>query len=375
MRALPIVLAATLALGACAKKDDSDKGPDGWPKGISANFAPRDLTVNAGGKLRMWIENKSGKPYKVEWSHDGNCGKFMYDRSKGSEATLIGVVGPEDCTTKLSVKMTGKDEPLEKQVTAVVKGSVKLKELVLRPDPIPGTWLLVNNYDQTMSGQEVKCVTIEGGDKKNSHGFGGQAREKTDEQKAAEAKAKEEGKEIEVVEVFDDVTLNLRDAPFGPWTFEFANCSFGAAPEGETGVLPLAYDLPHNDDYCGFFENLGMGKDCETTPLDASVMESVTFIVRSGDGEKHSFFVELVAWEKYAEFHQGRSEAFGPIEAGKDWKRFEIPVSDIVKKEIDPASIKSVSFKVRREANYPDHGLILFDNVAFVRKGDAAKTE
>jgi len=380
MKSLPIVLAAIFLLGACAKKEQAaqDAGKDAWPKGLAAFFEPENRILAIGTKLRMWVENKTGEEFKPEWTHDGNCGQFIYDKSKPFEAIFLAGETAEDCTAKLTVKLVGKDGTLEKQFNAMVKGASKFKELVLRPDPIPETWLFVNNYDQTQSGREVKCVSVLGGSEgKPSVGLAidtGKKRKKTDEESAAEAKAKEEGKQIEVVDVFDGQLLNLLDAPFGPWNFEFAGCAFGDPPQGEKGVLAFAYDLPHDDDYCGFFENLGMGKDCESTPFDASVVDKVTFLVRSGDGQKHAFFVELVAWEKFAEFHQGRSEPFGPLEAGEAWKRYEVAVSDIVKRDIDPTAIKSVSFKIRREANYPDHGLILFDNVAMVRKGEAIKT-
>ncbi|MBM4355328.1 MAG: hypothetical protein FJ109_16340 [Deltaproteobacteria bacterium] len=380
MRALPIVLIATLLLGACAKKEQAaqTEGKDAWPKGLSAHFDPENRILSIGAKLRMWVENKTGEEFKPEWIHDGSCGQFLYDKAKPFEATFVGGENAEDCTAKLTVKLVGKNGILEKQFNALVKGSAKFKELVLRPDPMPETWIMVNNYDQTFSGREVKCVTVVGGaENKPSVGLAVDAdkkRKKTDEESAAEAKAKQEGKQIEVVDIFDGQLLNLLDAPYGPWNFEFSGCAFGDAPEGEKGVLPFAFDLPHDDDYCGYFENLGMGKDCESVPFDARPIDKITFLARSGDAEKHAFFVELVAWEKFAEFHQGRSEPFGPIEAGTEWKRFEVAVADIVKRDIDPSAIKSVSFKVRREPNYPDHGLILFDNIALVKKGEATKT-
>ncbi len=75
--------------------------------------------------------------------------------------------------------------------------------------------------------------------------------------------------------------------------------------------------------------------------------------------------------ERFAEFHQGRPESVGPFDVTDKWQRYEIPLGDLYKDTLNPSGIKSVSFKIKREANFPDHGLILFDNVAFMKKEGA----
>ena len=61
----------------------------------------------------------------------------------------------------------------------------------------------------------------------------------------------------------------------------------------------------------------------------------------------------------------------GPYEVGEEWTRFEIPLTEIYRDTLSPTGIKSVSFKFRREPNFPDHGMVLIDNVAFIKKEGA----
>ena len=386
MRQPVLLFLVAVCVSFCAAKKEgaeeakTKKGVEeggGLPTGLMLLYQPKDRMIKAEKKLKMWIENKTGDDFAYEWLSEGKCGEFKFDKARAFEALLIGGKHAEDCRELVTFRASRAGNTIEKQFGVVVKGSAEFVEFEVRPKPIPESWLMINNYDRTLGGREVKCVLTVGGKvKKPSLGLAFETKEqKAKARDAAEIKARKEaaeksGKEQEIIEIYDDVTQNLLDAPFLPWKFEFGACAFVDAPEDEEGVLALHYDLPHHDDYCGYFEHLRLRKDCEAGKFDATPYERLTFIVKSGDGEPHQVYAEMVAWEKFAEFHQGRTEPLGPFAVPADgWKRYEIALPKLYKDTLLPDSIKSVSFKVMR-LNQPDTGVILFDNVALIRKGE-----
>lgn len=365
-----VLLAVVFVLGCAAKKDAAVEGEKGaaWPAGIVILFQPEDRIVKHDKKVKMWVENKTGEEYSFEWLSEGTCGELQWDKARNSEAVFIGGKLAKDCNEKMTLKAMGPKGSLEKQFGIKVEGSEQFATLVIRPDPIPDNWHMINDYDKTMKGKEVKCVTKIGKDKK-SVGLAvdlSKKRKKSADEENQEKAAREGEGETEIIDYFDDVQLNLNGAPFGPWNFEFANCFFDEDPE-EEGVLTYKYDLPHDDDFCGYYENLAVGDDCETRPYDTSEFEYVTFLTKSGDEKTHRFYLELINWERFAEFHQGRPEAVGPFEATPEWSRFEVKLADVYKDTLDPTGIKSLSIKIKREPNFPDHGVVLFDNFAFIK--------
>jgi hypothetical protein len=378
-----VCLLAALGLSCCAaKKEEGPAGEtvkaDGFPAGLTLSFEPADRMVKPGKKVRMWVENKTGESFAWEWIGQGTCGEFQFNKEKSFEAILVGGEYAEDCREEITFKATGGGQVHEKKINVMVKGNPKFASLAVRPDPIPDSWVLINNYDRTMAGREVKCVTEIGGKtKKPSVGLAfdtkgsKKASRSAEERKKAEEAAAKTGVVQKVEEVFEGITLNMLDSPFLPWKFEFGICDFAEVPEDDEGALAISYDLPHDDDYCGYFEHLKLGQDCEAEPFDSSIFEKLTFIVKSGDGEPHEVYAEMVAWEKFAEFHQGRTEPVGPFKVPADkWVRYEVPLVDLYKDTLIPDSIKSVSFKVVRQ-NQADTGVILFDNIAFIKKGSA----
>jgi hypothetical protein len=367
-----LLLAVVLSFGCTAKKDTAKEGEGvaAWPDGIVVLFQPEDRIVKHDKKVKMWVENKTGEEFSFEWSGEGTCGELQWKKEKNSEAVFVGGKLGQDCNEKMTLKVMGAKGTFEKQFGVKVEGSEQFAAIEVRPDPIPDNWHMINDYDKTLKGKEVKCVTKLGG-KDKSVGLAvdmTKKRKKSAAEENQEKAAREGGAETEIVDYFDDVQMNLNDAPFGPWNFEFANCFFDESYEGEEGVLAYKYDLPHHDDFCGYYENLSVGEDCETTPYDTRPYEYATFIAKSGDDKTHRFYLELINWERFAEFHQGRPEAVGPFDATGEWNRFEVNLADVYKDTLDPAGIKSLSIKIKREANYPDHGLILFDNFAFIEK-------
>jgi len=329
---------------------------------------PADKTLKPGQKAKVWVENNTGKKFTFDWSTEGHCGDFEVEKTKGLEVFVTGGKFGADCAQKVLFKASGTSGIFKTSLDIVVKGSPEFLELELRPNPMPESWVMVNDFETSMEPREVKCTVVVGGQKRPAVGlaFGADKKKKEgDASKGPEPAAGDKPQEIE--ESYDGVILNKLDAPFGPWNYEFGMCETAEPPQDEKGAFALGYDLPHDDSYCGYFETFKMGKDCEAAPFDVAPYERVTFLVKSGDGAAHRIWVELVAWEKYAEFHQGRTESLGPFEVpmGK-WKRYEVELSDLVKDALTPSSIKSVSFKVTREKQ-ADSGVILFDNIALIK--------
>ncbi len=374
MRRLTGALLAVLFAFGCTAKTEAVKGEKesaAWPAGIATFFQPEDRIVKHDKKVKMWVENKTGEEFSFEWLGEGTCGELQWKKEKSTEAVFIGGKMAKDCNEKLTLKAMGSKGSFEKQFGIKVEGSAQFAALEVRPDPIPEDWDMINDYDKTMKGKEVKCVTKIGGTDKKSTGLAvdlTKKRKKSAEEVSKEKAAREGDAVTEIIDYFDDVQLNLHDAPFGPWNFEFATCAFDETYDEEEGVLAYSYDLPHHDDYCGYYENLSVGEDCETKPYDTTPYKYATFIAKSGDEKTHRFYLELINWERFAEFHQGRPEAVGPFEATGEWTRFEVVLEDVYKDLLDPAGIKSLSIKIKREPNYPDSGLILFDNFAFIKK-------
>jgi hypothetical protein len=371
-----LLLAVVLVAGCTSKQDAAKEGTEksDWPEGVIPFFQPEDRIVKHDEKVKMWVEDKTGEGFAFEWSSEGKCGQLQWAKEKNSEAVLLGGKNAEDCNEKLTLKAMGPKGTFTRQFGVKIEGSAQFATLEVRPDPIPDSWDMINDYDKTLKGREVKCVTKLGAKAVKSVGLAvdeSKKRKKSEDEANKEKAAREGAEETEVVDYYDDVQLNLHNAPFGPWNFEFANCFFDETYEGEEGVLAYKYDLPHHDDFCGYYENLQVGEDCETRPHDTTAYSHVTFIAKSGDENKHRFYLEMINWERFAEFHQGRPEFTGPFEAGPEWTRYEVKLEDIYRDTLNPEGIKSVSFKIKREPNYPDHGLILFDNVAFLKKEEA----
>ena len=315
-------LCLALVAGCAPKQEEGGKkgGSSSWPEGLYAHFTPENRIIRADAKLRVWMEDKTGKGYKFEWVAEGLCGELKVDKNKTFEALFIGGKHTKDCTEKLTLKAAGPSGVVEKGFNIKVLGSAEFATLQVRPDPIPESWLMINDYDKTMEGREVKCVHKLVGDGARAPTVGlavdaVKKRKKSRDQEEKEAKAKTGKQEAEVEDIYDDVQLNVLGAPFGPWNFEFANCSFGETPKEDEGALAFRYDLPHDDDYCGYFENLSIGRDCETGQYDTSIYESLTFIAKSGDGQKHKIYAEMINWEKFAEFHRAAPKPWAPTKS------------------------------------------------------------
>ncbi len=328
--------AMTLALAilvVCA----CEPSPGEAQKAFFITAKPGSFTVGPGETLKVTVDNKSGKAVQYQWEVKEDCGELSFgaDASKAFEVTYKGRVHDQICSATLVLTVHGAHrQPLVFNRRMTVRPREKVREAELRPSPLPESWLLINDFNGSLTPKVFECV------RKSRAG---------DEQ------------------VSEEVKLNRLGANFTDWSFESSTCTiYEEQDKGET-VMALRYDIATDDSYCGYVENLKLGKDCDTKLFDLSPFETLTFLARSGDDHDHKLFVEIVQWERYAEFHQGRAARFGPLTVGQEWKRHEVPIAKVLKKDVDPTFVKSVGLKVTRIGD-SDRGIILIDNMALIRK-------
>ena len=324
---------AALVVGACAPS------PEELKKAFVITSNPASRNIGPGDMLRITVDNKSGKAVEYQWSAPGDCGKLAFNPKKSFDASYVGRISDTICSESITLSVMGMHkEPLVFESKVTVRPAEKVKEIELRPNPIPDSWTMINDYNGTLTPKIIDCVR------------------------------KHRGKEQEVSE---EVTLNRLDATFTAWFFESSSCTIFAENDNGEQIMALDYDVATDDSYCGYTENLKLAKDCDTKLYDLSPFQALTFLARSGDTQEHHLIIEIVQWEKYAEFHQGRAAQFGPITVGKDWKRHEYAIRDICKKgpkqEVDPTFVKSVGFKVTRQGG-TDKGIVFLDNVALIKE-------
>jgi plastocyanin len=374
MRQFVVLVLVGIAAASCSKTPDAakQKTPEAWSRQITLQFDPADRTVKPGRPVRIWVDNKTGENVTFEWSSAGTCGELVLDKDKPAQAQFVGRGAAKECKEDITLKVSAAKGTYEKRFGVTILGDKAFAELTVRFDPMPDSWLVINDYENTLAGQEVKCFRTEGKTgAKPSVGLAVDAKkekEKSQAERDAEKAKAAKGGEYTVTDVFTDQHLNSLRAPFDPWQFEGGSFTFGEPPEGEKGVLALHYDLPYDDAYGGYFENLRLEPSCETGPFDTAEYETITFIVKSGDGKPHKVYLEVTAWEKYSEYHQGRTEAAGPFDVpAKEWKRYEVPIRRIIKTDLDPHTIKSINFRMNR-GGQEDSGVVLFDNLALIRK-------
>jgi hypothetical protein len=326
----------TLALAilfACA----CEPSPEEAQKAFHITANPGTFSVGPGETLKLTVDNKSGKAVQYQWEAKEDCGELSFgpDASKAFEAVYKGRAHDQICSTNLVLTVLGAHkQPLVFEHKVTVRPQEKAREAELRPSPLPESWQMINDFNGSLTPKVFECVR--------------------------KSRAGDE-------EVSEEVKLNRLGANFTDWSFESSTCTiYEEQDQGET-VMALGYDIATDDSYCGYMENLKLGKDCDTKLFDLSPFETLTFLAKSGDDHDHQLLVEIIQWEKYAEFHQGRAAQFGPITVGREWKRHEVPIAKVCKKDVDPTFVKSVGLKVTRMGS-SDKGIILIDNMALIRK-------
>jgi hypothetical protein len=179
-----------------------------------------------------------------------------------------------------------------------------------RPDPLPGTWKLVDTFDGTV------------------------------EKKA-----------------------NLWEGFIGTWTFKSGSCQVAPGPEK---TLKLSYKLPIGSSQCGFFEYL-KGGEGKSEAVDVSGYTGLTFQLRSADERVHKLRLEVVQWDKLAEYNQG------PVFTGKEalvakpyWRRYEYKLTELPQ-GFDLKAIKSIGLTLDGRDGFGQDGTVLVDNLAFIQ--------
>lgn len=348
MNRLALLVALSLVLPACSKKEEEGKT---WPGAISVSFEPAlgaDQAVKPEQTVKVRLANKTGEQVAFEWKSKDECGTLKTSKEQPALAEYTAGKHGEDCAEEITILATGKKIDGEKKLTLTVKGDPKFKTLELRPNPLPETWVMVNDYESTFETKSVSCKRF--------------------------YEVKEGDKKVQQSEdVSADFTLNKLGGVWNTWGWENGGCSRDVELENaEKGVLALHYDLPGEGDYCGFYEDLkARPENCDKTEkMDLSDVDYITFLAKTGDGKPRTLRLELVIWEEFADANQGASKAApNGFEVTGEWRRFEVAVNQIIKD--DPSAIKTVkqlSFRVNREKGQPDEGFILIDNVALIKK-------
>lgn len=312
-RSLVLGVTALLVLSsACDQKPPSPK----------VEWSPDDREVLAGET----IEIRAAKPlayekdaFEFRWTLSGDCAGELADPT----AWKVNYDVPADCgggEITLALQSTHRLGTTSESVTFKVKPQPK-EEIGLtpvRPDPIPASWSFVNDYDGT------------------------------------------------IVEKDQD-RRNKRDGYFGTWTYRDGKCGLTAAEDAGAGVLELKFLLPHSDlSACGYFEYFE-GSPGDAKKADISEFGKVGFIAKSATGAPLTVRLELVEFDKFANYNQGIVSESEPLKIDGEWRRHEVDLRKLAK-TWDIASAKSVGFRVDAKDKNPGQGVLLVDNLVLVRR-------
>lgn len=359
-----LVLALAFMLVGCGKKQDV--GADGWPKSMKVIVDPADGNIRSGKFAEISLVNNTGENFTFDWVTSGNCfGKLTRKSDEPFAAKFLGGKVGQDCTEEVKITLRGESGTYTRTVFITTQGNPAFGLLELRPDPIPESWVFVNDYEKTLEPKDVECKRT--------------VKRPVVKEGPAEEGAKPEFEEVQETELVEGVRYNMSGGLFDTWGYEFGTCTFVDAPEGDSGVLALEYYLPQLNSYCGFFEQFKTGEDCEAVPFDISGYEKVSFLLKSADDKDHFPVFEIVGWDQFTKVHQGAIEPTKALLAKAGvWTRYEIEISKLIRdvNVIDPAKVKSIGFRVNRKAKLQDgtevfndgQGKILVDNLVLIKK-------
>ncbi len=301
---------------------------------------PGSLSVEAGGTIILTVDNRSSEAVTYQWQAREDCGRLELDENRPFQAQYVGREADSICSDTVVLVVQGPwKEPITLERRITIRAADKPKELELRPRPIPENWLMINDFNGTLKPRLFECVRMRRGQEQ---------------------------------EVSAEVKLNNLEATFSAWSFESAGCTLESRFDGGEEVMALSYDVATDDSYCGYIENLRM-QGCDTRSFDLTPFESITFLARSGDHHDHNVYIEIVQWERFADFNQGKAAESEAILVTPEWKRFEIPIQSICyegtrrRPIVDPSFVKSIGVKLTREGD-TDQGVVLLDNLALIRK-------
>ncbi len=320
-----IVVAALLLLAlpsACEKrKADPIKAVETTPA-PSRNGKPGGairVNADAGATVRValvkHIDYKDEK-FVFKWTSSGPCkGTFDRDDNFKIEYTI-----PEDCkggTDVLTVDVTTSSGTVKRTVEVEVKPKKAVVGLTPTvPDPIPGSWDILNDYDGPIADKNLR--------------------------------------------------KNRREAFFGTWTYRDGKCILSEYAE-QKGVMEILFKLPFDDlSACGYFEYFKGTEEGKAEVADLSGYLKVGIIVKSADGQKHQLRVELVEFDKYAPYNQGIVGTSDPIIVDGEWRRHEVFVRHLAE-GWNAASVKTLGLKIDRKDGNAAEGRVLVDKLYLLR--------
>jgi len=318
------VLVASLAHGGC------ERAPAPPPQ---VQRTPADGKVMAGGR----IELRATKPltadkeaFEYTWSTAGDCAGAIADPS----AWKIEYEVPADCGGgKLTFTLGAKSrlgtttESFEFQIAPKPKEVIGVEPV--RPDPLPATWAFVNDYEGTLAAPDQQRRNKWAPDK--GGGF------------------------------------------FGTYTYRDGKCELAAETADGAGALKLSYALPHSKlSACGYFEYFE-GPPGDAKKADISGFSKVSFVAKSTTGERVTLRLELVEFDKYANYNQGIVSESEPLVVDGQWRRHELDLKELAA-TWKLSSTKSVGFRIDAKDGNPGAGAILVDHLVLVRKEGAAPT-
>jgi len=154
---------------------------------------------------------------------------------------------------------------------------------------------------------------------------------------------------------------------FDTWSFRGGKCRLSQVDEGGSRRLQVEFSLPLANSQCGTFEYLA-GEKGKPRPVDIRPYEAVVFLLKSGDGEDHQVRLEVTELDPYDAALQGYTGESRPLLAGKEWKRYEVRLDDILHPMFNRKMGRQVGVRLDRKDQERASGVVLLDNVTFVEK-------
>lgn len=154
---------------------------------------------------------------------------------------------------------------------------------------------------------------------------------------------------------------------YDTWSFRGGKCLLSQVEEGGSRRLQVQFSLPMANSQCGTFEYLA-GEKGKPRPVDIRPYQAVTFLLKSGDDEDHAVRLEVTELDPYDAALQGYVGESRPLVAGKEWKRYEVALDDILHPMFNRKMGRQVGIRLDRKDQDGASGTVLLDNVTFVEK-------
>jgi len=212
------------------------------------------------------------------------------------------------------------------------------------PDPVPETWLVVNDYETTADLSEP----------------------------AIDPRTR---KPIPKV----NKPTNLLGGEWGDVGFNAGKCTLEQVRDGNNTILKVSFNMPAETSECGTFEYLmpAIEKRVDNRLIrnypqsfDLRPYDRITAMVKSGDGKEHNLRLHITELDPYASQLQGYASPTENIVAGPEWRRVEFQLDKTLHQFFDRRHGKLIGLRIRVQelAEGETSGVILFDNIALIKK-------